>query len=124
MFRLFVLRPSPRLRGGKERNVEKPRLSIDSGVRASGCFPCNPDAATSFPREAVDADRVLSRLGMYYELQPSFEGLNRNETRQFLADLLPPNLRQPLQQRLAAHGRLICRNTEPSCGACEFRNFC
>ena len=71
-----------------------------------------------------DADRVLSRVGIYRELGLSFDGASASQRRRLLAELIPPNLLQPLQVDLTAHGREVCRTNKMSCGVCEIRNFC
>jgi DNA (cytosine-5)-methyltransferase 1 len=131
-----ILQDRARFRAiSRATTLETARALFDDGISrlreiariASFLYPSAtiPAAATPLSRDAGDdANRVLRRLGMYSELQLSLEGLDGTESRQLLADLLPPNLRQPIQQRLAAHGRLVCRDSEPSCRGCEFRKFC
>lgn len=82
---------------------------------------------TTAPRESAispDAARVLSRVGIYRELGLSLDGVSPPQRRRLLAELIPPNLLQPLQADLAAHSRDVCRPNQTSCGDCEIRNFC
>jgi DNA (cytosine-5)-methyltransferase 1 len=117
----------------KDEPVESVRTKLDDGIshvrEVSRLLSILYGSAQPATRPAIrkvsgDADRVLSRLGIYRELGLSVEEFSTSERRRLLGELIPPNLADPLQSNLDVHGREICRPKNPSCNECELRNLC
>lgn len=76
----------------------------------------------SLKRKVFPADthvkRICQRLGII-DVQ-----LNHKEAQTELADLFPKKLRYSLHVNMVAHGRDICRSSNPSCKQCLIAGFC
>lgn len=114
-------------------SIQSARELFDDGVSrvreiarvASLLYPDTPASLSrASARDVSEANRVLCRLGMYQELGLLPSQLPENKRQDLLSVLVPPNLRDSLQQRLARHGQSVCRESEPAGGGCELKSFC
>ncbi len=70
-----------------------------------------------FPVDA-HVNRICQRLGIIKG------GLDHKKGQALLADVFPKSLRYSLHVNMVAHGRDICRSTNPRCGNCIIAGFC